>query len=283
MLPSISIIIPTYNRSKTLPEAIKSVVEQAMGSWELIIIDDGSSDETIHQIQEYLSNDSIKYFFQNNRGVSAARNRGIEESKGDYLIFLDSDDSFLPGLFSRLNSLELTNYDLVFWQVKKIFPNHTEIWKAKKLEKIYNNMTATFLAGSVCYKKSIFKQSGQFDEELQFGENYELGMRISQIDGLKNQFLEEIFLVQNVKQIRENSIPSKKIHSLKHLLQKHHNLYLKDSFSHSRLLYQIGYLSEKLEQKDDAKKYYKKSWIIRPGYFKPFLRYLNLQRKILAG
>ncbi len=267
-----SIIIPTYNRADSLPNAIDSVLRQEAGNWELIIIDDGSNDDTQVLIKKYLRDQRIKYFFQENSGVSAARNKGVELAGGDYVIFLDSDDLFLPGLISTLNSIKIENFDLVFWEVKKLFPDHSEIWKARKLERIYNNITATFLAGSVCYKKEILIKSDGYDNELKFGENYELGMRIAKIEGLKCKLVDNPYLIYHVNDVRENSKPSKKIKSLKYLLEKHSELYSRDALSHSKLLYQLGYLSEQLQNKKKAKCYFKRAWTVRPFYLKAFLK-----------
>lgn len=279
MYPTISFIIPTYNRAHTLPEAIRSVLEQSCSNWELLIIDDGSSDNTREIISEYLTDNRVRYYYQENQGVSNARNKGIRESKGDYLIFLDSDDRVLPGLILKLNNIDLPKYDLVFWQVKKIFPDHTEIWKPRKLEKIYKNIKATFLSGSVCYNKSIVVKLGGFDEELQFSENYELGLRVAQCEEIKFKSLEEIFLIYNVTPFIDRDIYLRKLKSVKHLLEKHTQLYLEDTFSYSRLLHQMGYLYEKTGKKDDAELCYKKSWKTKPVYLKPLLRFLYLKGK----
>ncbi len=89
-----SIIIPTYNRSKTIERAIQSVLDQTFTDWELIVIDDGSTDDT-KNIVERFTDPRIQYFFQENAERSAARNNGIERSKGDWICFLDSDDLYL--------------------------------------------------------------------------------------------------------------------------------------------------------------------------------------------
>jgi glycosyltransferase involved in cell wall biosynthesis len=91
--PLISVIIPTYNRAHTVIKAIKSVLEQSWIKKEIIIVDDGSTDNTEEIIQPYLS--KVKYVKQQNQGVSAARNKGIEISSGEYITFLDSDDIWL--------------------------------------------------------------------------------------------------------------------------------------------------------------------------------------------
>lgn len=87
--PLISVIIPTYNYAKFLPKAIDSVLQQTYTNVEIIIIDDGSTDGTNDVIPSHAS---IKYFYQENKGLSAARNAGIDRSQGMYLVFLDADD-----------------------------------------------------------------------------------------------------------------------------------------------------------------------------------------------
>lgn len=86
-----SIIIPTYNRASLIHKAIESVVAQTYDNWELLIIDDGSTDNTKEIVSAYL-NDKVKYIFQENSERGAARNNGIRHANGDYVFFLDSDD-----------------------------------------------------------------------------------------------------------------------------------------------------------------------------------------------
>jgi glycosyltransferase involved in cell wall biosynthesis len=86
----VSIIIPTYNYAAFLPTAIRSCLDQTYKPIEILVVDDGSTDNTKDVIKEF--NNHITYLFQENRGVSAARNRGLELAKGDYITFLDSDD-----------------------------------------------------------------------------------------------------------------------------------------------------------------------------------------------
>ena len=101
--PFFSIIMPTYNRAKFLDRSIKSVIQQKFDDWELIIVDDGSHDNTKEVIKEYKDN-RIKYFYQRNAGVSAARNFGIKKCNGLYVCFLDDDDEYLDHHLSFLHS-----------------------------------------------------------------------------------------------------------------------------------------------------------------------------------
>lgn len=97
-----SIIIPTYNRADFLPKAIESVLAQTFADWELIIVDDGSTDNTKDVVSQY-SDSRITYIYQENAERSAARNNGITHSVGEYVLFLDSDDYYLSNFLNDLN------------------------------------------------------------------------------------------------------------------------------------------------------------------------------------
>lgn len=92
----ISIIVPTYNRSSYIAESIESVLNQTYNESEIIVVDDGSTDNTYSILAPYIKTNRLRYFRQPNTGVSSARNLGISESKGQFIAFLDSDDKWLP-------------------------------------------------------------------------------------------------------------------------------------------------------------------------------------------
>lgn len=93
-MPQVSIIIPTYNRARYVTKAIDSVLAQTYKDYEIIVVDDGSKDDTREALKPYI--DKIRYIYQENAGVSAARNTGIRAAKGEWVAFLDSDDEWLP-------------------------------------------------------------------------------------------------------------------------------------------------------------------------------------------
>ena len=112
--PQVSVIIPAYNGDRYIVQAVESALCQTFTDLEIIVVDDGSTDATHQILQPYF--DRIRYVYQENRGVAAARNRGIQEAQGEFIAFLDQDDFFLPdklaaqiALFRQQPSLGIVN------------------------------------------------------------------------------------------------------------------------------------------------------------------------------
>ena len=109
--PLVSIIIPCFNYGRYLPEAFESIFSQSYPNIEIILIDDGSTDDTRQIVERY---NKVKYFYQANKGLSAARNAGIENSSGDFLVFLDADDWLLPDAITTNLSYLMQDEALAF-------------------------------------------------------------------------------------------------------------------------------------------------------------------------
>jgi glycosyltransferase involved in cell wall biosynthesis len=117
--PLVSVIMPNFNNEKYLAQAIESVLQQTLKSFELIVVDDGSTDGSLGILESY--GDSIQYFSTKNRGAAAARNLGILNSKGSIIAFLDSDDLWLLGKLSKqVTKLLAEDLDLVYCHVQEI-------------------------------------------------------------------------------------------------------------------------------------------------------------------
>lgn len=115
MKPLVSVIMPVYNVEQYIEESIRSVQAQTFKNWELLIINDGSKDRTATIAEKFLNDGRIQLFNQPNQGVSAARNKGLANCKGDYITFLDGDDLWHPQFLEKLISLQQnSNVDLVF-------------------------------------------------------------------------------------------------------------------------------------------------------------------------
>ena len=168
----ISVIIPTYNRKKTLARAIRSVLNQSFSPFEILIIDDGSNDGTEEWVKANFQ--SIKYIYQNNHGVSSARNVGIENAYGDWVAFLDSDDWWdlekLQVLFESISEnvdliyhdLEVINNQSRFFSRKKI-----KSWQVKTPILINLLLKGNCIANSsVVVRKSLLEKIGGLNESL---------------------------------------------------------------------------------------------------------------------
>ena len=178
-MPYFSIIIPSYNRAHILKRAIQGVLEQIFQDFEIIIVDDGSTDNTKVIIEEYSIDARIKYHYQNNAGVCAARNTGAKQANGEFLIFLDSDDTVEKSwLQDFYDSLVNQQYDIAYCNVMVIQTDGT----TKKIDanNPYGNNTGkgADMAGSWAIKTALFLNIGMYDTQIKFGENSELRHRL---------------------------------------------------------------------------------------------------------
>ena len=182
--PTVSVIIPTYNRAGMLKEAIDSVLTQEYSGFELIVVDDGSTDETSQLLEDYDA--KIKHIRQSNQGVSAARNRGIAAASGEFIAFLDSDDLWLPQKLSTQVKFFSDHPDAVINQTEERWiRNGVRVNPKKRHLKfsgmIFERSLALCLVSpsAVMIKKSLFDTVGVFDEDLPACEDYDLWLRIS--------------------------------------------------------------------------------------------------------
>ncbi len=179
---NISVIIPTYNRAKYLPRAIESVLSQSFKPLEIIIVDDGSIDDTKSVVSRY----PVGYIYQENSGVSSARNGGVKEAKGEWVAFLDSDDEWDRDKLLKQIAFHRTNPDILFSHTnERWIRDNREIKYSKRLKKpegfcFEDNLSACKIAASsVLVHKKIFEDVGYFDESLRVCEDYEFWLRVS--------------------------------------------------------------------------------------------------------
>lgn len=181
---NISVVIPTFNRKHVLGRAIKSVGNQTRPPDEIIVVDDGSTDGT----RNWLSNSFplVKYIYQENKGVSSARNRGVKASKGSWVSFLDSDDEWMPTKLEQQENSIIDNPEIEFCHTNEIWiRNGVRVNQMKKHQKYGGNIFEKCLdicrisPSSVLIKKNVFDIVGLFDESLRVCEDYDLWLRFT--------------------------------------------------------------------------------------------------------
>lgn len=202
----VSVIIPAYNCANYISEAVESVLKQTDKDFEILVVDDGSTDNTKAILTKF--NGKIRYFYQNNKGVAAARNLGIRQANGDYIAFLDGDDAWLSDKLSLQLAIIERNPDIamIFTDgesfdekgvLKPSLMYHQTVpandeFKNKILLMKFNDETQLkeifcedliisnrVFTSSVLVRKKCLQETGGFDESLNGSEDYDLWLRMS--------------------------------------------------------------------------------------------------------
>lgn len=187
--PRVSVIIPTYNRARFIAAAVDSVLRQTFRDFELIVVDDGSTDNTADIMRPFLNDPRILYIQQANRGRSAARNRAISIARGDYIAFLDSDDSYLPGkLESQVACMDRrVDVDMVYTSATCVNEAgealHVQVYRAEREGDIYDQIAffqpLTITLPTVMVRRAVLEQVGGFDVEMERFEDTDMWRRIA--------------------------------------------------------------------------------------------------------
>ena len=178
----ISVIIPTYNRANFILRAITSIQEQSILVDEIIVIDDGSRDET----KNLLKDQNIQYYYQENKGVAAARNLGIKKAKNPWLAFLDSDDTWNNNKIEKHIDFHLNNKDIYASYSNEKWIRNGKVISLKKYQQkaqptFINSLDLCKIGSSSFFAhKKVFEDDLYFDESLPACEDYDLWLRILQ-------------------------------------------------------------------------------------------------------
>jgi glycosyltransferase involved in cell wall biosynthesis len=191
-MPKVEVIIPAYNAAKYLPTAIESVITQTFEDWRIVLVDDGSTDNTAEVVSLYRERlgDKLLYVYQPNAGLPAARNTAIRNSTGEFLALLDADDIWLPNrLADSVRSFEgRPEVGLTYGFISRVGPDGTIIdtfaerqrngegWIA---EHIYTK-SVDLCCPSVTFRRACVDAVGYFDESMRATEDRDLWLRIAQ-------------------------------------------------------------------------------------------------------
>lgn len=187
--PRLSIIVPLYNKAPYVRKALESIMSQTYKDFDLIIVDDGSTDNSLEVVNEYIRDvlcvmcdvcKNVRVIQQNNAGVAAARNKGVKESEGEYVCFLDADDWWKPNYLEEMDKL-ITDYpDAGLFATNYIYYKPGKTHVALKLSKGYINYPEAYLesiampvwTGAACMPRRVFDEMGGFPVGIKLGEDF---------------------------------------------------------------------------------------------------------------
>jgi glycosyltransferase involved in cell wall biosynthesis len=239
--PLVSVIIPTFNRAELLPRALESVIAQTFDDYEILVVDDESTDETKDVVLSY-GEARIRYLRQaENAGPGAARNRGLREARGDLIAFLDSDDEWLPDKLTRQVSLfrEIApEVGLVYTGVESVFGDGTrKIDPPSRRGDVYESMLQQNVihggGSNVMMRRNVVATIGYFDEEFSAIEDYDYWLRITRF--FEIDFVDETLIRYHDPRSVECGKPIRKSLSIRDNLDARAHFYKKHRTEMRRL------------------------------------------------
>jgi glycosyltransferase involved in cell wall biosynthesis len=226
-----SVIICTYNRAHLLPRTISSVLDQTFDDYEVVLVDDGSSDNT-REVVAHRAHPKLRYVYRENGGLSAARNTGVANSSGRFVIPFDDDDEVLPTWLERLAAAArddgcavLTCGAVVADESGRI--THTLL--PEPLGPLFENAKAVFLPGTFAVRRDAYDAAGGYAEGLQVAHQTELALRLLPLCSSRGWSVrtvdEPLVRINKLRpERRPESTPRKRLSGTKYVLARHHEL-----------------------------------------------------------
>ncbi|HEX9980439.1 MAG TPA: glycosyltransferase family A protein, partial [Flavobacterium sp.] len=226
-MPYFSVIIPLYNKENFIGKTIESVLAQTFADFEIIIVDDCSTDNSLAKAKEYISEKIRIVHHESNKGLSASRNTGIKNAATEFITFLDADDLWKPTFLEKIRELTLKfpQADLFATSYMELYPGNLEIapsvnksdippgdmvlvndfFRKNLRQPIYNH-------SSVCIRRTLFEQVGNYDERINFSEDVDFNIRAN-AEGLLAFYnsVESYYVVYSENQITTSGIINKTI------------------------------------------------------------------------
>lgn len=173
-MPELSVIIPVYNAGSFLRNAVENILASEYKDIEIVLVDDGSTDGSGFVCDE-LSNSysEVRVFHKNNGGISSARNLGIQRAKGNYIAFVDQDDTVSPKMYSELMSLAHNGYDIVLCDIKLVYPDRDEVYRTFEVHESHvDTYKDMLLHGYGCnIRNMVIRRSVVIDNNISFPEH----------------------------------------------------------------------------------------------------------------
>lgn len=261
--PLISVIIPCYNDGNYLPETIEQLKKQTFTDFEVIIVNDGSTDRNTLDILEKLSATGIIVLHKPNGMLASARNHGIKQARGQYIVTLDADDYYHPSFFAKGLEVLKTNHTI------GIVTSYIQFFGEKKgVSKPRGGNAYNFLFKNECpacslFRRSVWESVGGYDEKMIYGyEDWEFHIRVTQQSWNVYVIPEKLFFYrQTAKSMHATTTTANRTKIVDYIVEKHKDWYaakLKELiidqavlYRHSRISYQV--ISEMLKNRFSGK------------------------------
>ena len=233
-MPRVSVIVPSYNTGAYLQQALDSVLSQTYGDWEVILVDDGSTDNTAAIAAANVDSfgDKLVYVFQNNRGLPAARNTAIRHARGEFISLLDADDVYAPRRLE--NSVAAMDRNpkagLVHSRVARIGmqgenlgepPVPSANYLSGNIADFIYTRRAHILCPTVMFRKSCLEEAGWFDENMKATEDRDLWFRIARNYSIT--YLDEVLAYYRISPTSMSKDWERMRKSALHFIEKHHH------------------------------------------------------------
>lgn len=279
--PMLSIIIPLYNKEKYIIRCLNSIIEACDNYIEIIVVNDGSTDQSMTILSNYHHKDKITVINKENGGVSSARNAGIHAAQGEWIMFMDADDSFIKGW-----AYKLEEYIKIYSSCNVLIANYTTIdengceiknMNYKRDRIIFNPLKEIWYRrlysrpGNTIIKRNIFSIIGYYDESLSYNEDLEFSIR------LLSYYKAVVLPLRIMSYFKTNDSASSFIHPIeKDFVCKINNI-SKGSIWRNLLLYELFLFHKKRCHNSSFVEYHVSTWFV-------FCYYLNkIYRKIKKG
>ena len=254
----ISIIVPCFNQAKYLDESLQSVLSQSFTDWECIIVNDGSTDTTEVVSNDWIKKDSrFKYIFQDNGGLSSARNLGIKKAESEFILPLDADDKIGEDYLELAYQAFQEHKDLkvVYCEAKK-FGDSDELWKLPEFS-LYNLSRKNMIFCSALFRKKDWELVGGFDVNMIHGwEDWEFWISMLKNGGLvkKIESVQFYYRVKDVSMLKAMDAQKTK-ETEEYLSVKHADFFVEQLGSFSSLLRETERVKNSYEEKLKNKKF----------------------------
>jgi len=222
--PQVSVVIPSYNSAEFLPDAVESALRQDI-ALEVIVVDDGSKDNTAQVMERYVARKEVSYIRQQNRGPAAARNTGVRAAKADYVAVVDSDDALAPNALSKLvSAFERSGAEWSMVDIVKFWGDHQEIQRCgtPTEDPKFAILADDFIRRMMFFRKTTIERIGMWDENIFGREDWDINIRLLASGEPYVYVQEPLYLYRK----RSGSITTGQLHrfleNTERLMRKHH-------------------------------------------------------------